>query len=85
MTAERKFTLIILIVSITATVTTGSLAFLLQRRVDAIDAKKTSVSRQVADAVTNWQEAQRHIDLAVLHEDFGFFRKVGVWDEDFVA
>jgi hypothetical protein len=65
MIAEKNFTLIILAVSITATIATGSLAFLLQQQIVAIDAKKTGAGRELTDAVANWQEAQRHIDLAV--------------------
>jgi hypothetical protein len=73
MSSEKKFTLIILVVSIAATIATGSLAFWLQLRIGAIDAKKTGAGRELTDAVTNWQEAQRHIDLAVLHEDIANF------------
>jgi len=73
MTSEKKFALIILAVSIAATIATGSLAFLLQQRIAAIDAKKTGAGRELTSIIANWQEAQRHIDLAVLHEDIANF------------
>lgn len=68
MNTEKKFTIAALVVSVAAAISTGSVVFSLQQQIAAIASTQTSIENQHREAVKNWQEAQRHIDLGVLHE-----------------